>query len=408
MKIGIRIGLILCFFVILTGLVYVSSIQTVAPETSTSDSAKKTNVITPTAQESTRPSEPATEKIKSDFSEKQLKQIDNIVTSKLEDIDFNGTFLVAIGDQVVYHKAIGYSDVKKEKKNTLDTKYEIGSCSKQFTAAAIAKLVQQKKIALTDKVTKYVEDAKIAKNITIEHLVNMCSGLPDYLNEYIYAVECGERAEDSTLSKKEFINWLNKQETNFEPGEYFAYSNTNYYLLGLIIEKVTDKTYEEYIEQEIFYPLYMDDSSLNMNDTNCEGYLDSEWTEGIKIDSTYFYSAGEIVSTTSDMLKWLNSYSRGKVLNSEMLKKATHTGSDGFNYGFGWFVGDDYYYHTGNTELYYSIDVVTREDDIKVIGLSNINNTQLQPTGLDILRAVEDELFPGKHIQATESTEQTE
>lgn len=408
MKIGIRIGLILCFFVILMGLVSVSSIQTVAPETSMSKIVKKSNAVTPTVQETTRPSEPVTEKIESSFSEKQIKNVDKIVTSELENIEFNGTFLVAVGDQVIYHKAMGYSDVKKEKKNTLNTKYEIGSCSKQFTATAIAKLVQQKKISLTDKVTNYIEDAKIAKNITIEHLVNMCSGLPDYLNEYIYAVECGERDEDSILSKNEFMNWLNKQETNFEPGEYFAYSNTNYYLLGLIIEDVTGKTYEEYIEQEIFYPLYMDDSSLNMDDTDCEGYLDSEWTEGIKIDSTYFYSAGEIVSTTNDMLKWLNAYSRGKVLNSEMLKKATHTGSDGFNYGFGWFIGDDYYYHTGNTELYYSIDVITREDDIKIIGLSNVNNTELQPTGLAILRAVEDELFPDKYIQATETTEQTE
>ena len=134
-----------------------------------------------------------------------------------------------------------------------------------------------------------------------------------------------------------------------------------------------------------------------MSDTTCKGYLDSNWTQGIKVDSSYFYSAGEIVSTTTDMLKWMNAFSRGEILNHEMLKKATHTGSDGFNYGFGWFVTDDYYYHTGNTELYYAIDIFNRKHDMKIIGLSNVNNTELQRAGLNIMSAVENELFPSSN-----------
>lgn len=406
MKLGVRISLIVCFFLVLAGLVWVSSVQTVELENEPVNN-EKTEITVPT-QESTRPPESATEAVKSAFTKAELENVDGIITDKLEEIDFNGTFLVAVGDEVIYHKAMGYSDKENKKKNTLDTKYEIGSCSKQFTATAIAKLAEEKQLSIKDKVTKYVKDAKIAEDVTIEHLLNMCSGLPDYLNEYIYQLEAGERDEDAEFSNKEFLNWLNKQELVFEPGEYFSYSNTNYYLLGLIIEEVSGETYEEYIQNEIFYPLYMDDSSLKMTDTNCKGYLDNEWTEGIKVDSSYFYSAGEIVSTTSDMLKWVNAYSRGKVLGNDMFKKATSTGSDGFNYGFGWFVCDDYYYHTGNTELYYAIDMVTKEDDIKVIGLSNINNTELQPTGISILFQVEEELFPGKHnVQPTEPNEPT-
>ena len=290
---------------------------------------------------------------------------------------------------------MGYSDVEKKKKNTLNTKYEIGSCSKQFTATAIAMLEQEGKLKLEDKVTKYIKSDIFDKNLKIYHLVNMCSGLPDYLNEYIYSLEIGERDLDTTFDKDEFMKWLDEQNSIFKPGEYFSYSNTNYYLLGLIIEEVTGKTYEQYIEDEIFYPLYMDNSSMKMTDTNCEGYLDSEFTEGIKIDSTYFYSAGEIVSTTSDMLKWLNAYSRGKVLDESNFKRAITIGKDGFNYG--WFVCEDYYYHTGNTELFYAVDIVTKKDDIKVIGLSNVNDTSLQQTGLSILLSVENELFPGKH-----------
>ncbi len=396
MKLGVRIGILVSFFALVAILISVSVIQTEEPDTT--QVAPVANINTASATEApTRPPEPATEKVKSAFSKKQLDKMEKTIDQKLNDMKFNGTFLVAVGDEVIYHKAMGYGDVAKKKKNTLDTKYEIGSCSKQFTAAAIAKLEQEGKLSLNDNVSKYIDSKIIDKKLKVYHLVNMCSGLPDYLNEYIYSLEVEERDADATFDKDEFMEWLDKQPVIFSPGEYFSYSNTNYYVLGLIIEKVTGKTYEQYIEEEIFYPLYMDDSSLVMTDTDCEGYLDRDYTKGIKVDSTYFYSAGEIVSTTTDMLKWLNAYSRGKVLDDNNFKKAINIGKDGFNYGYGWFVCEDYYYHTGNTELFYAIDVVTKKNDIKVIGLSNVNDTSLQQTGLAILLSVENQLFPGEH-----------
>lgn len=402
MKLGVRIAILISFFVLVGMLVGISVIQTEDPTSEQILPVNNENAIT-TTEAPTRPPEPVTERISSAFSEKKLEALGKTIDKKLKDMEFNGTFLVAVGDEVIYHKAMGYSDVAKKKKNTLDTKYEIGSCSKQFTAAAIAKLEQDGKLSLNDNVSKYIDSKIIDKKLKVYHLINMCSGLPDYLNEYIYSLEVGERDTDATFDKDEFIKWLDKQNTIFTPGEYFSYSNTNYYILGLIIEKVTGKTYEQYIEDEIFYPLYMDDSSLVMTDTDCEGYLDRDYTEGIKVDSTYFYSAGEIVSTTTDMLKWLNAYSRGKVLDSSTFNKAINIGKDGFNYGYGWFVCEDYYYHTGNTELFYAIDIATKKNDIKVIGLSNVNDTSLQQTGLAVLLSVENQLFPGEHnVKPTE------
>ena len=395
MKLRAKISVLVSFFIALTALIGISVIHTEDPAIAEISTTEK-EATNPTEKPTRLPEEP-TMAVASAFTEKQLKDINSTINKKLKDMNFNGTFLVAVGDEIIYHEAMGYSNVEKKKKNTLNTKYEIGSCSKQFTAAAIAKLEQEGKLSLDDKVTKYVASDIFDKKLKIYHLVNMCSGVPDYLNEYIYSLEVGERDLDATFDKDEFMEWLNEQNAIFKPGEYFSYSNTNYYILGLIIEEVTGKTYEEYIEEEIFYPLYMDDSSLLMTDTDCEGYLDSDFTEGIKVDSTYFYSAGEIVSTTSDMLKWLNAYSRGKVLNDSNFNKAIKIGKDGFNYGYGWFVCDDYYYHTGNTELFYAIDIATKKDDIKVIGLSNVNDTSLQQTGLSILLSVENQLFPGKH-----------
>lgn len=404
MKPIFKISLIACFFAVLAGLTWAGSLKTSTPSLETSaeaDSSTKLSFSEEITEKPTRPPEKKAESSASQFDSKKLLNVNNIVSGKLSEIKFNGTFLIAVGDEVIYHKAIGYSNAEKQTPLSLDTKYEIGSCSKQFTATAVAKLAQENKLSLNDKVTKYVKDAKLAKNITVEQLLNMCSGLPDYLNQYIYMLEAGERDTDTDFSKKEFLEWLNKQGLNFQPGEFFAYSNTNYYLLGMIIEEVSGKSYEEYIKDEIFYPNYMDNSSLSMSDTTCSGYLDSSWTKGIKVDSSYFYSAGEIVSTTSDMLKWMNAFSRGDILNHEMLKKATNTGSDGFNYGFGWFVTDEYYYHTGNTELYYAIDIFNRKHDMKIIGLSNVNNTDLQGTGLNIMSAVENELFPSTNKSTT-------
>lgn len=409
MKIGKKIALIVCFFVVLMGLVWASALKT-TDTASLPASAKATPETVAKKEKETRPPLEATQPVVSKLDKGKLKTIDKNVTQQLKDIDFNGTFLIAVGDEVIYHKAMGYSDVDKKIKNTLDTKYEIGSCTKQFTATAVAKLADEGKLSLNDKISKYIKEIKTGKDIKIEQLMNMCSGLPDYLNEYIYSVESEEREEDSTLSKKEFINWLNDRDTIFEPGECFSYCNSNYYILGMIIEEVTGKSYESYIHDEIFYPLYMDNSSLKMTDTNCKGYLDSDFTPGIKIDSSYFYSAGEIVSTSTDMLRWLNAYTRGGVLSDKMFAKATNAGTDGFNYGYGWFVTDDYAYHTGNTELFYAVDIFTKKDDIKIVGLTNVNNTTLQPTALSVLKEVENRLFPENHKEKAtqEPTDLTE
>ncbi len=409
MKIGKKIALIVCFFVVLMGLVWASALKT-TDTASLPASTKATPETVAKKEKETRPPLEATQPVVSKLDKGKLKTIDKNVTQQLKDIDFNGTFLIAVGDEVIYHKAMGYSDVDKKIKNTLDTKYEIGSCTKQFTATAVAKLADEGKLSLNDKISKYIKEIKTGKDIKIEQLMNMCSGLPDYLNEYIYSVESEEREEDSTLSKKEFINWLNDRDTIFEPGECFSYCNSNYYILGMIIEEVTGESYESYIHDEIFYPLYMDNSSLKMTDTNCKGYLDSDFTPGIKIDSSYFYSAGEIVSTSTDMLRWLNAYTRGGVLSDKMFAKATNVGTDGFNYGYGWFVTDDYAYHTGNTELFYAVDIFTKKDDIKIVGLTNVNNTTLQPTALSVLKEVENRLFPENHKEKAtqEPTELTE
>lgn len=392
MKLGFRVGLILTFFTILICVVWIGSVQTKETDFVPVNAAEQKNKTENPTEPLTRP---PTVPVKSAFKEEQLKKLNTNINKKLKENGFSGSVLVAVGDEIVVKTARGFRDIKKKAENSTDTKYEIGSITKQFTAIAVAKLAEEKKLSLTDKMAKYFPDFKAAKNVTVEQLIRMESGIPDYLNFNICAIENGERAENSVYTKKEFLKWLNSQkELGFKPGQYFYYSNTNYYMLGLIIEQVTGRTYEEFMKTEMLNPIYMYDTSLNMMDTTAQGYLLADGTKGIKIDSSYFYSAGEMVSTAEDMLRWLNAFSRGEILSEAMQKKALSPGKSGNSYGFGWFLCEDYYYHTGNTELFYAVDIVSPKEDIKIIALSNVNDTAVQGMAKEMLEITEDTLFP--------------
>lgn len=398
MKVGAKVGLVVTFFVVLLCVGLVGTIQTTKDSeyisVNAAEMAKKEDYTQPVTQ---KPTAPITSPVQSAFSKEKLEKLEKTVDAELKENNFNGTVLIAVGDEVVLHKARGYSNKVKKTKNDLDTKYEIGSVTKQFTAVAIAKLADEGKLSLNDKMDKYFPDFREGKKVTIENLIRMESGVPDYLNFNIGMIERGEYEEDSVYTQKDFLKWLNKQELGFTPGEYFYYSNTNYYMLGMIIEQVTGEKYEDYIVNKILNPLYMYDTSMKMTDTTAKGYLE-DGTDGIKIDSSYFYSAGEMVSTTSDMLRWLNAFSRQELLSANMQKKALAKSKAGNSYGFGWFLCGDYYYHTGNTELFYAIDLIEERNDIKIIALSNINDINVQAMGKELLTITINGLFPEQKI----------
>lgn len=411
MRIKSRIWLIMVFLIVLCAVVWVGTVQTKHDEDTVAVNAAG-NLKTQSIEKETQPTTqiqtaPTTEPVESAFTEKAIEKLEKDVDKRLKKNKFSGTILITVGDETVFHKALGYSDIKKETKNQLDTKYEIGSITKQFTAVAITKLAEEKKLSLSDKVTKYFPDFKAGKKVTIENLLRMESGIPDYLNFNIGEVEQGERAEDSTYTQKEFLKWLNKQKLGFNPGEYYYYSNTNYYLLGLIIEQVTGGTYEDYMVNSLLQPNYLYNTTMKMTDTTAQGYLDADGTNGIKIDSSYFYSAGEIVSTTADMWRWVKAFDEGQLISQQSTDKALSQSKSGNNYGYGWFLCGDYYYHTGNTELFYSIALVEKEEDIKIIALSNVNDVTVQEMGKNILDIVRKDLYPEKYATQAKTEKTT-
>lgn len=333
--------------------------------------------------------------------QKLAKAIDNYMSDNV----FYGTLLVGVGDNIYFQNSYGYSNEEKKEKNTNDTIYEIGSVTKQFTATAIMMLAEQGKLSLDDKLSKYYSQIDFAKDVTIKQMLTMQSGIPDYLDDALWEVQLGDIPIDDEYTKEDFLETMGKRELEFIPEEGWRYSNSNYYFLGMIIEDVSGMSYEDFIEENIFLPLKMKSSSLDLKNATATGYL-CENEPGIRVKSSYFYSAGEIVSTAQDLFKWTDAFINNKLVSESSTKQILK--DCGNYYGYGWFVDNGYCFHTGNTVDFYSIDIIEYDHDIKVIALSNYDDKNVANIGKEILSIAQKEVFDYSVPTQTEPTEAAE
>lgn len=268
---------------------------------------------------------------------------------------FNGNALISQNGKIILQKSYGYKNVAAHVLNDPNTIFQIGSVTKQFTATVILKLQEEGRLSVNDKLDKYFPQFKYANEITIENLLTHTSGIYNYTNDI--------DAEDSALvckpiDKQLVLDLIFKHKLDFEPGTQMRYSNSGYYLLGMIIEKVTGKSYEQNVRDIIFTPLQMNHSLFDFKhspDTNiATGYQtlnDSVQKEASawRWDSTVTYAAGGIWSTTGDMYKWAEAIANKKILSADSWKAMTtpYLG----HYGYGLFIdslfGTKQIYHGG-------------------------------------------------------------
>lgn len=268
---------------------------------------------------------------------------------------FNGNALISENGKIILQKSYGYKNVTTHVLNDPNTIFQIGSVTKQFTATVILKLQEEGRLSVNDKLDKYFPQFKYANKITLDNLLTHTSGIYNYTNDI--------DAEDSALvckpiDKQLALDLMFKHKLDFEPGKQMRYSNSGYYLLGMIIEKVTGKSYEQNVRDIIFTPLQMNHSLFDFKhlpDTNiATGYQtlnDSVQKEASawRWDSTVTYAAGGIWSTTGDMYKWAQAVADHKILSAESWKAMTtpHLG----HYGYGLFIdslfGMQQIYHGG-------------------------------------------------------------
>lgn len=253
----------------------------------------------------------------------KAKKINDILSAYHQYDLFNGSVIVAQNGKEVVKKSYGKANFAWDVDNTPTTKFRVGSLTKQFTALLILQLKQEGKLKLDDKILTHLPwyFKNTGSKLTIHHLLSMTSGLANYTDE---ANPIMEREE---LLPKEFALKYFKDSLLFEPGKNIRYCNTGYYILGLIIEAITNKTYENVLQERIFNVIGMINSGVetpNQSVPNlAEGYTlymgDYIIPHSINMKAMTF-SAGTIFSTVEDLFLWDKSFYSDKLLNAENRK----------------------------------------------------------------------------------------
>jgi CubicO group peptidase (beta-lactamase class C family) len=265
------------------------------------------------------------------------RQARDLVAPYLEANSFSGSILVAKDGAPVWRESFGAADREWDVANAADTKFRLGSITKQFTATAILQLVEQGKLSVDDPISKYYADAPPAwAKVTIKHLLTHTSGIPSYTGLPTFF----EKNSKLPLTPEGLIKLTRDLPLEFEPGSKYAYDNTGYIILGYVIEKLSGQTYADYVVQHIFTPLGMKDTGYDVSGVilrhRASGYQGSKdgWKNADYLDMTLPYAAGSLYSTTGDLLIWDRALIDGKIL-SPASRQAMFT-DYGHNYGFGW------------------------------------------------------------------------
>lgn len=244
-----------------------------------------------------------------------------------------GSFAFAYKDQPTFLKVIGFSDAEKQKNANMNTQYRIGSISKTFTAVLIMKAIEDKKLSLNTKLSDFYPEIENANKISIEQLLQHRTGIHNLTDDKEYWTYNTKPQTESSL-----ISIIKKYKSDFNPGIKYEYSNSNYILLGYILEKVYHTTYAQLIQNKIARPLKLTltevggkiDASKNQAFSyNYEGGKYDTWEE---TDMSIPIGAGNLISTPMELLKFIIGLENGKVITKTSLKEMKNYID---NYGFG-------------------------------------------------------------------------
>jgi D-alanyl-D-alanine carboxypeptidase len=291
--------------------------------------------------------------------------------------------LVRKGGKTLLRKAYGQADLELSVPLSADNVFRIGSVTKQFTAVAILQLVQRGKIALDDDLGKLLPGYPApAKRITLEHLLTHTSGIPSYTS-----LPSHRKTMRLDTTPEEMIARFRDLPLEFDPGTRYSYSNSNYILLGSIVEKHSGLTYAGYVKRHLFEPAGMTASRYDENDLviprRAHGYSQdgTRWINTPYLSMTVPFAAGGLVSTVDDLAKWSDALRGGKLVDPKLLARA-HTAfktADGtsIRYGYGWRVteyeGHRIIEHGGAINGFSSDLLMMPDDDLTVVVLQNGN-----------------------------------
>ncbi|MGZ3196494.1 MAG: serine hydrolase [Croceibacterium sp.] len=251
---------------------------------------------------------------------------------------------VARGDRIIVERGAGLADVNAKRPADPATEFRIGSLTKQFTAAATMKLVERGKIGLDDPLSKYLPDFDTGgRTVTIRQLLNHASGIPNYTEQAGFRAVSGK----PELTRQDILKVVSGVKFDFEPGTGWHYSNTNYFLLGLIVENVSGRSYADFLAQEFFKPLGLTRSRYDTGEgavaDRAQGYSFDPATGARRIADPLNmvgpFAAGALASTAGDLLRWQIALTNGRAVSpasfQQMVNSKVNIGQGDAAYGFG-------------------------------------------------------------------------
>ncbi|MBS0029222.1 serine hydrolase [Chitinophaga hostae] len=316
---------------------------------------------------------------------KMATQLDHLLADAIPAEDPGVAVLIAQKGKVVYEAAFGSANLELRTPLTPNMVFRIGSVTKQFTAAGILQLLEQGKISLQDSIQQYLPDFPTKRaTITIENLLTHTSGLTDYtsIDSHDPFVERWD------LTPGFLVDHFKQTPLEFTPGSRYGYSNSNYVLLARIIEKVTGRSYHDYITEKVIKAAGLTNTRFaaekNIVPLRVTGYTrDNGFFENCYYQTISLgYGCGDLLSTVGDLYQWNNALLAGKVLQPATLEKAytPYRLSDGkySSYGYGWFIdqqeGKKCIHHEGQTSGFIAMEKYFPTEDIYLSILTNVKS----------------------------------
>ena len=316
------------------------------------------------------------------IAQKLSKEYDALMSEVYKEDAPGAVALVVKNEKVLYRKAFGMANLELGVKMKPENVFRIGSITKQFTASAILRLRDEGKLSLDDDITKYVNKYPTHGHvISIEHLLTHTSGIKSYTEMKEWDAE----VQRKDFTPTELIDFFKNQPMDFKPGEEFHYNNSAYFILGYIIEVVSGKPYEEYIDSVFFKPLKMTnsyyDTASRIIKNRAYGYNKNEdkYINQDFLNMTQPYAAGSLLSTVDDLYKWYSAVMNDEVISKTSREEAhtTYLLNDGekTGNGYGWFIGNiqgsKMIEHGGGINGYLTSSIYLPDDDVFVAVLSN-------------------------------------
>ncbi len=305
------------------------------------------------------------------FNKVKLDSLLNLLAEKNKAM---GSLAISDKGNIVYAKAIGYSSITPQQKRSANekTRYRIGSISKMFTATLIFQLIEEGKLDLSTTLDKYFPTVPNAKTVTIGNLLNHRSGIHSFTNDSSYLKWCYE-----PKTRDEMIRIISEGKPEFEPGSKTEYSNSNFVLLGYIIEKITNKPYAEVLSERITQKIGLQDTyyggkaDISKNESYSYNF-DGNWKQEPETDMSIPHGAGSIVSTSSDLVKFIEALFTGKLISENSLNNMK-TITDGLGMGMMQFPYEDrkIYGHGGSIDGFNSLLCYFPDEKLAIAYCSN-------------------------------------